>query len=49
MLVCISPAKSLDWSERPGVDTTTPDFGKEALSLAKTARGLTLGDLKKLM
>lgn len=49
MLVCISPAKSLDWSERRGVATTTPDFGKEALSLAKTARNLTLGDLKKLM
>lgn len=49
MLVCISPAKSLDWQERPGFDTSTPDFGKEALSLAKTARNLTLGDLKKLM
>ncbi|MEO0357195.1 MAG: peroxide stress protein YaaA, partial [Pseudomonadota bacterium] len=49
MLVCISPAKSLDWQDRPGLDTTKPDFGKEALSLAKTARNLSLGDLKKLM
>ena len=48
MLVCISPAKKLDWSP---VDhaTTQPQFGSEALSLAKTARGLTLGDLQKLM
>ncbi|KEJ90497.1 peroxide stress protein YaaA [Sulfitobacter donghicola] len=48
MLVVISPAKKLDWTERD-LQTTTPDFGAEALSLAKTARNLTLGDLKSLM
>lgn len=49
MLVCISPAKKLDWDPVENQGLTQPDFGKEALSLAKTARGLTLGDLQKLM
>jgi len=49
MLVCISPAKALDWAERPGVDTTQPDFAQDAYVLAQTAQGLTLADLKKLM
>ena len=48
MLVVISPAKRLDWAERNG-DITQPDFQKDALRLAKTARNLTLGDLKSLM
>lgn len=48
MLVCISPAKRLDWSEQ-SVETTQPTFGKEALSLAKTARQLGIKDLQKLM
>lgn len=48
MLVVISPAKRLDWDERD-VAMTAPDFGEDALRLAKTARNLTLGDLKKLM
>ena len=48
MLVVISPAKRLDWAERD-VAMTTPDFGADALRLAKTARNLTLGDLRKLM
>ncbi|MBE1285160.1 MAG: peroxide stress protein YaaA [Rhodobacteraceae bacterium] len=48
MLVVISPAKRLDWSERQ-VEATEPDFQADALRLAKTARNLTLGDLKKLM
>jgi hypothetical protein len=48
MLVVISPAKRLDWAERD-VAPTQPDFQEDAIRLAKTARNLTLGDLKKLM
>ncbi|MCL3881670.1 peroxide stress protein YaaA [Marivita sp. GX14005] len=48
MLVVISPAKRLDWSERD-VDMTEPVFQDEANRLAATARNLTLGDLKSLM
>jgi uncharacterized protein len=48
MLVVISPAKRLDWTER-NVDETKPDMLDDAVRLAKTARNLTLQDLKKLM
>ncbi len=48
MLVVISPAKRLDWAERD-VEATQPDFQDDAIRLSKTARNLTLGDLKKLM
>ena len=48
MLVVISPAKRLDWSAQTAV-TTQPDFQQDAVRLAKTARNLTLGDLKSLM
>jgi len=48
MLVVISPAKRLDWSERD-VATTQPDFIDDANRLAKTARNLSLKDLQKLM
>jgi cytoplasmic iron level regulating protein YaaA (DUF328/UPF0246 family) len=48
MLVVISPAKRLDWQER-NVQTTPPEFEADAQRLAKTARNLTLGDLKGLM
>lgn len=48
MLVVISPAKRLDWTERAGA-MTTPEFAAEATRLAKTARNLTLGQLKSLM
>lgn len=48
MLTVISPAKSLDWDP---VDTkaTEPAFQADAVRLAKTSRGLTLGALKDLM
>lgn len=48
MLVVVSPAKRLDWDP---VDqkTTAPDLHDEAEKLVKTARNLTLGNLKKLM
>ncbi len=49
MLVVVSPAKSLNWEEQPSVETTEPAFKADALRLAKTLRGLTLGELKKLM
>ncbi|WP_209598485.1 peroxide stress protein YaaA [Ruegeria sp. HKCCSP351] len=48
MLIVISPAKRLDWAER-NVGVTQPDFQDDAIRLSKTARNLTLGDLKKLM
>ena len=48
MLVVISPAKRLDWVTRD-VATTEPAFQDDAVRLAKTARNLTLGNLKGLM
>jgi len=48
MLVVISPAKRLDWSERNG-PVTEPEFQTDAIRLVKTARNLTLGDLQQLM
>ena len=48
MLVVISPAKRLDWAERD-VTVTQPDFQEDAMRLVKTARNLTLGNLKRLM
>jgi cytoplasmic iron level regulating protein YaaA (DUF328/UPF0246 family) len=48
MLVVISPAKRLDWSERD-VTLTEPVFQDDANRLAKTARNLTLTNLKDLM
>ena len=48
MLVVISPAKRLDWAERPHV-ATQPAFQDDAVRLARTARNLTLADLQKLM
>jgi cytoplasmic iron level regulating protein YaaA (DUF328/UPF0246 family) len=48
MLVVVSPAKRLDWSEQ-SFETTTPVFTTEANRLAAHARQLTLGKLKDLM
>lgn len=48
MLVVISPAKRLDWAARD-VATTTPAMQDDAVRLVKTARNLTLGNLKSLM
>lgn len=48
MLVVISPAKRLDWAER-AVKTTEPAMQDDAVRLVKTARNLTLGNLKSLM
>jgi cytoplasmic iron level regulating protein YaaA (DUF328/UPF0246 family) len=48
MLVVISPAKRLDWSKRD-VEMTSPCFPEDATRLARTARNLTLRDLKGLM
>ena len=48
MLVVISPANRLDWTERD-VETTEPRFPEDAARLDRTARNLTLRDLKGLM
>ena len=48
MLVVISPAKRLDWTERE-LAATEPAFAADAARLARTARNLTLKDLKGLM
>ncbi len=48
MLVVISPAKRLDWSLR-AAEMTEPAFEADAQRLARTARNLTLRDLKGLM
>ncbi len=48
MLVVVSPAKRLDWSERD-VTMTAPAFQSDANRLAGHARQLTLGKLKSLM
>ena len=48
MLVVISPAKRLDWTER-SVEMTTPAMQEDAVRLVKTARNLTLEKLKELM
>ncbi|MFK7878703.1 peroxide stress protein YaaA [Roseobacter sp.] len=48
MLVVISPAKRLDWAQQD-VAMTQPAFQDDAARLVKTARNLTLGNLKGLM
>ncbi len=48
MLVVVSPAKKLDWNPVEA-HTTAPDFQDEALTLAETARGLSVEELQKLM
>ncbi|MEC8195315.1 MAG: peroxide stress protein YaaA [Pseudomonadota bacterium] len=48
MLVVISPAKRLNWDPVDG-PMTEPTFQEDAVRLAKTARNLTLADLRKLM
>jgi cytoplasmic iron level regulating protein YaaA (DUF328/UPF0246 family) len=48
MLVVISPAKRLDWTEK-NVTVTDPAMQLDAVRLAKTARNLTLRQLKDLM
>ena len=48
MLVVVSPAKKLDWAERSETPTK-PAFQDAAIALAEVARGLSVGDLMKLM
>ena len=48
MLVVVSPAKKLDWSERD-VAMTEPRLQDEAKRLAAVARELSVDDLKSLM
>jgi len=49
MLVVVSPAKKLDMSRVNGVNPTQPQFGNDATYLAEVARGLSVGELRKLM
>lgn len=48
MLVVTSPAKRLDWAPATA-QMTQPDLQDDAMKLVKTARNLTLRDLKGLM
>ncbi|WP_037293154.1 peroxide stress protein YaaA [Roseobacter sp. CCS2] len=48
MLVVVSPAKSLDM-DPVDVTATAPDFQDDAVRLSKTAKNLTLTELKGLM
>ena len=50
MLIVLSPAKRLDFSESPlDVGATRPRFGDDIASLAVTARRQTKADLRRLM
>ncbi len=49
MLTVVSPAKKMDMHPVEGVTATVPRFHAEAAELAEVARGLSQGDLKKLM
>jgi cytoplasmic iron level regulating protein YaaA (DUF328/UPF0246 family) len=49
MLVVISPAKKLDWTDVPDVDQTVPAFAADAAYLAGVAAKLSQDDLRKLM
>ncbi|MEM5520613.1 peroxide stress protein YaaA [Sulfitobacter sp. AS59] len=48
MLVVISPAKKMNWDARD-VPMTTPYMLDDAANLVRSARGLSVGDLKSLM
>jgi cytoplasmic iron level regulating protein YaaA (DUF328/UPF0246 family) len=48
MLVVVSPAKKLDWSEREQ-EMTFPAFQNDAIALNAVARGLSAPELMKLM
>ncbi len=48
MLVVISPAKRLDWNATDR-SVTEPAFQQDAVRLVRTARNLTLGNLRDLM
>ncbi|MEM0934767.1 MAG: peroxide stress protein YaaA [Pseudomonadota bacterium] len=49
MLVVLSPAKRLDWSEATGIAPTAPAFQDDAIKLAKAAGRLSKPQLQKLM
>lgn len=49
MLVVVSPAKKMDMDPVDGITPTRPAFQAEANELAEVARGLSVGDLQKLM
>lgn len=49
MLIVVSPAKRLDWSEVDGIELSQPEFLEEAGQLAGAARKLSKPKLQELM
>lgn len=49
MLIVLSPAKKLDMTPVDGVQTTTPRFPKDTSDLIDAARGMSSGQLQRLM
>ncbi|MEO0370600.1 MAG: peroxide stress protein YaaA [Pseudomonadota bacterium] len=49
MLITLSPAKKMDMTPVDGVKPTAPRFAKDTAALVDTARGLSSGQLQKLM
>jgi cytoplasmic iron level regulating protein YaaA (DUF328/UPF0246 family) len=50
MLILLSPAKNLDWAAPPAdLARTQPVLRTQTASLAKVAKGLSVGDLQQLM
>lgn len=49
MLVVISPAKKLDWTDAPDMAQTVPDFAADAAYLAEMCAHLSEADLRRLM
>jgi cytoplasmic iron level regulating protein YaaA (DUF328/UPF0246 family) len=49
MLVVVSPAKKLDWTDVDGLQSTAPEFQDDAVYLAGVAAKLSQADLQKLM
>ncbi|WP_397541889.1 peroxide stress protein YaaA [Roseovarius salis] len=49
MLVVLSPAKKMDMTVGDMPDATEPQFAEDAKQLAEVARGLSAGELQKLM
>lgn len=49
MLVVVSPAKRLDWTPRPDLETTEPRLPDETMRLVRAARRMSTAKLRALM
>lgn len=49
MLIVLSPAKRLDFTEVEGAKASRPRFDEDTVSLVRTARARTQGELRQLM